>query len=875
MKRVAWIIGSTLSILGAVGIIAPIVVNTVTTKTIAQPPKQYIKFDGLLFEDEKARDEYIYNNTTLKTQRIEQPHKYFRLINGDRYEINKNQMDEIINPPFNKKSYSQINLTSDSSYRYASNEFGYVDPKYHDEIQCRSGKFKNIAFYKGNANKTYWTQEEAILSLLNAGHKVYKFNNIYFDTKDDLFDYLVNHYFSYSTLEPKPKQFRIKSASGAMSDIIDFDDKAWSGIVSAFIYNNCEKVIKIRISNSTYRFIRSNSIDDVRKNININDVPYLNIKSNDGKKSWIMGLNLSDKYHWGGHIFYYGHEDMSNIINKSLWQRRDGKALVNIEDVKHKCAWWILNSFFDLFISPGEIDVGTNTTHDLGNEYKYSKGIETILFRENIPSLANLNPMMHNHEITVHEQTNRMKQILNESFGPFFSEKEIDIGSVKYKMSEFLEPIVDTAIDCPLYKASLTLRNIFITKKKLWIYNDTVNMLNIYRTNKEFNSLLRIPLAYNYMIDKCINAGADQELIETITQYFRSVANYFNDIILNTLGEYALKPSSKNKLDCKLDFSKIFGLTPDDNKTQVFNITNTVIDFNIEKYLNYFPERYPNLFVSAFAIANIDKIHSIGLTMPIVDAIKIATIGIQKVLPSSYKMKQHDIISDVKKCLEFYYYKRLSQINDYNFIIQCTNDEMKLGSYLSYVAYALNTTNRDSIVDNMLSELSELQSANDNWDFVPSDNRLTKLALFVQETHGIKIKPSDFINIVDLWNPDTLLGLNNACNQIDLIISNVKTSNNKQLEKISRAIKIFYDVPDYTKEEILLLDKLEASYGQRLVTHILKMSQDVVKKNKLIYNKILMIPFSGAVLSFNEYFIITTMRMLRRSCSIWNIIPIW
>ncbi len=174
----------------------------------------------------------------------------------------------------------------------------------------------------------------------------------------------------------------------------------------------------------------------------------------------------------------------------------------------------------------------------------------------------------------------------------------------------------------------------------------------------------------------------------------------------------------------------------------------------------------------------------------------------------------------------------------------------------------------------MLLELSELQSANNNWDYVASDNRLVKLALYIQEIEGINVKPDDFIKIIDLWNPDTLIGLNNVCNQIEMLIASNATQN-KKLEKISKTVKIFWETPDYTKEETLALDRAQVMAGQKLTSHILKMSNDVIANSKLVCDKMYPVPFSAAVLSYNEYFIITTMRMLRWSCPVWNTIPIW
>ncbi len=865
--------------------VVPIVLNTSLSKKLNEP----VIFHGMKFQNYLARDTYIKQNSEEKTRTIEGTGSYYKYENGKKVTVSQDELNALTSKISENVTTSYISDSQTNIMNHIDADFGILTPEWYETAVKVDGSNQSRGIYSGSDGKVYTSRDDAILSLMNVGNEVYYFNNIYFKDREDLSKYLINDYFANEENNKSVQGFRILGPDGQFSKQIFFEDKeaqdnsedsqafdkdSWKREATEFIQKNVKRLIKLQKSNGTFELIAATTPEDIKKHLSIEDVPYVNVKANNGKKTWLVGLNDQDEYEWSGPTFYYGYDNLEYMKNKDNWVRSEGVIPGNFHDVKRAQKWNALDTFLSTKINIGKVARGDDRTPEEIEKDKpkdkMSKteqeawenrqrlhsliiGIDTELFSELEGNITKTNPMTIAQEITAQQQRDFLKNSITEHYGEFLTEGAVDIQGRAYYLSEFLSNAIDENVSDPLDGLSESLRDSFLAENKEFIYDGALELSNTYRASKGFTFLLKIPLLFNYMMDKLIATSASNSLVDKTISYFKTIAQHTTNILRIYLGKQALQPIADHASAGELDLSKIFGISMEGFNDRV-NKSN--IDFNIEKYYNYFPEVYPALFSSALVSTSLASSQESGLTL--------SDTNILEVVNSAYDTLYGDVndtdfrntvVNAGLETAKISPDSLISKLNDPDFIREAGSDTAIFALYNSIIELSNNTRIRDEIADEVLTELGELQSANNNWDFVPNDNRLKSLAFYIWKTQSVTLSPSDFINAVNLWNPNTLVGLNNAYQQM-----NRELASEEKRDLLNEMNRNLLAVDSNRQTNRYQEAKMERSVYSR--QQILDMNKYFInKKQPLVANQNL-VSFSGIVQTFNEYFAITTMRML-------------
>ncbi len=172
--------------------------------------------------------------------------------------------------------------------------------------------------YQGANDQTYSTEDEAYKSYFQT-QQGYTFNGINFSTKDSLKGYLEKEYFPNK--QNNQNTVVITSPSGN-SLPIDLTKQGAYDQLSNFITENSELRLNYKSDDNGVVDITRNNLSSTMDQVNIKDLNYQHIQSNEGESRYI--LDNSDSADLIGPYFYKGILDIPSFKNKQMWKKVNG-----------------------------------------------------------------------------------------------------------------------------------------------------------------------------------------------------------------------------------------------------------------------------------------------------------------------------------------------------------------------------------------------------------------------------------------------------------------------------------------------------------------------------------------------------------------------
>lgn len=165
--------------------------------------------------------------------------------------------------------------------------------------------------YQGANDQVFNSQEEAYKSYFQT-KEGYHFNGINFDSKSDLKQYLEKEYFPKRNTN---NTVVITSPSGNSLPIDLSKDGAYNEL-SSFINNNAETRLNYRTDSGEQVDITRNNVSTQMDKVNINDLNYVHVQSNQGESRYI--IDNKDSADLIGPYFYQGVLDVTSFKNKNM-----------------------------------------------------------------------------------------------------------------------------------------------------------------------------------------------------------------------------------------------------------------------------------------------------------------------------------------------------------------------------------------------------------------------------------------------------------------------------------------------------------------------------------------------------------------------------
>ncbi|WPL38747.1 hypothetical protein [Malacoplasma iowae] len=221
---------------------------------------------------------------------------------------------------------------------------------------------KNIV-YQGNNDQTYTNQEDAYKSYFHT-KEGYIFNGITFSDKTSLKNYLERDYFP--NRQNTNNTVVITSPNGK-SLPIDLTKQNAQELLNNFITENAELRLNYKTNENNIVDITRNNLSSTMDQVNIKDLNYQHIQSNEGESRYI--IDNSDNADLIGPYFYKGILDISSFKNKDMWKKVNGVAKSVYAESKVDS---VIGSFFTSII---------NDDNNLNKIQAESDNTNTLLFR--------------------------------------------------------------------------------------------------------------------------------------------------------------------------------------------------------------------------------------------------------------------------------------------------------------------------------------------------------------------------------------------------------------------------------------------------------------------------------------------------------------
>lgn len=263
---------------------------------------------------------------------------------------------------------------------------------------------------------------------------------------------------------------------------------------------------------------------------------------------------------------------------------------------------------------------------------------------------------------------------------------------------------------------------------------------------KKYNTFYKIPILYNFLMQRIISWGLNEDVIKLVNSYFSDVCDFIQDSLELIIID--------KKLLLSKDGKKTF------NVKEFFNIGNKNFDFNssIEFYLNNLKKEYPNLIAAMSSyIASQTNITSFASLIPfegvnlnyLIDFSIITQQELDSILPSLKNI--YNVFSEIKYNDMVILYIKSSNDPIYNTIkampenVWVSEFEKLYSNYtstpISSILKAIGTKNSTYFTMAESALISEIQLYNSTGRMVKygylhkiySDNKaLNKLPLFVE-----------------------------------------------------------------------------------------------------------------------------------------------
>lgn len=588
--------------------------------------------------------DYVLSNSTKHSEESE--------TNNSRWSITLNSTNEVMY--FDSPEQMQTKLGSYIQENFANTSYDlekYTDPntgilggdQQGDDlwknlnIGVNKDNLKIQTVYRGENGQIFTNAVDAKSSYLQL-QEAYYFNDIYFNTKEELRKYLLDEYFYDNT--PKANAITIKAPNNTISAPINIptapaDTNTQEFInfersVKSFVQSNASKVLKYdrtknqngeSVPDKTLYFTPENYMDKENE-INLNDLDYQFIASNQGKSKYILDLDVSDEHNLYAPYIYEGTLDIGSFSNKDNWQKSKEGDTVNIPyqagQINHT-----IGTFFSFLLS--EDQTINNTLYD--------NNIESIkLF--NIPEIK----FDTNHDGSV--------------------SGDIDFDS--YYLSE-------------------------MNKTSKILFSEVLDMYKTMLRGKKYNAFYKIPLMYSFIMQRIVSYNLSQSFLNLTVEYFRSICDYLQDgletVTLNT----------------KL-LTNFYNNKPKFNIGRFFNIGNPQFDIStsIDAYMEIFKKEYPLLVGAIIAsITGISDLNSYaGLYSTLSNSMqKLVQYSVVNDENRSLFLQNASLFHDVYKLWTKPDYKTfLNYIIEKNSLNKIINHSMffNLEKYIATLSYGLH-----------------------------------------------------------------------------------------------------------------------------------------------------------------------------------------
>lgn len=180
----------------------------------------------------------------------------------------------------------------------------------------------SVKVYEGKNGKIYKSEEEAKKSFFESKNYL-SFNGLYFENKNDLNKYLSNEYFVNS--KPQTNTIIVEAPNGNVSNPINLSNKTAYEDLEKFIKENAEVILEYTNSSNgeSFSFTKQN-YDSIKDKINIKDLSYQHILSNQGESRYVIDNSIDDEFNLIGPYFYKGNLDIGSFTNKNMWKKVTG-----------------------------------------------------------------------------------------------------------------------------------------------------------------------------------------------------------------------------------------------------------------------------------------------------------------------------------------------------------------------------------------------------------------------------------------------------------------------------------------------------------------------------------------------------------------------
>lgn len=217
--------------------------------------------------------------------------------------------------------------------------------------------------YQGANDQAYSSQDEAYKSYFQT-KEGYSFNGINFSSKDMLKSYLEKEYFPNK--QNTENTVVITSPSGNSLPIDLTKENAYD-LLTNFISENADIRLQYNSSDNRVVDITKNNIDSTINEVNLTDLNYQHVQSNEGGSRYI--IDNSDGADLIGPYFYQGILDVSSFKDKSMWKKVNNVSKSVYSESKIDS---VVGSFFTSII---------NDDNNLNKIQAEDGNTQTLLFR--------------------------------------------------------------------------------------------------------------------------------------------------------------------------------------------------------------------------------------------------------------------------------------------------------------------------------------------------------------------------------------------------------------------------------------------------------------------------------------------------------------